>query len=213
MAILATVYPIDLSKLQRSIRYNTDITVGKSGREVRNANWQDPLYVYNAASGIRSRTDLATLEAFFHTVKGRETGFLLQDLSDYTIPQTGSTPQTITAVTSTTYQIYKRYTNALGTTYDRTITRPSATTSDLVVYDNGVLKTHTTHYTYSTTTGLITFTYTPTGPVTITLAKYYVPVRFDTDELQTDLLMHYLSSGTPTSLTDIPNVPIIEVRE
>lgn len=219
MAILATPYPIGLSQLQRSPMYNTDITVGKSGREVRNANWQDPLYKYNAASGIKTRADLATLEAFFHTVRGKENGFLLQDYQDYAIPQSGSTPQSIGTGDGSdlTWQIYKRYTNAIGGTYDRTITRPSATAADLVVFVNGVQKTNPTHYGYSSTTGIITFTGGNAPPnghaVTITLAKFYVPVRFDTDELPSDLIAMWLDSGTPYSVADLLMVPLIEIRE
>lgn len=217
MSINATVYPIGLSSLQKSIAYSTDITVSKSGHEVRNANWQDPLHKFNAASGIRSRADVATLEAFFHVVKGRETAFLLQDLSDYTIPQSGSTPALIGTGdgADATWQITKTYTDALSNTYVRNITRPSATVSDLAVYVNDVLQTHTTHYTYSTTTGIITFVAAPTVAHTIkvTLAKYYVPVRFDIDELPVDLLCYWVDSGTPYSLGEIPNVPMIEVRD
>lgn len=216
MSIFATPFPISLSKLQKQITYSTDITVGKSGHEVRNANWQDPLYEYNAASGIKSRADVATLAAFFQTVRGRETAFLLQDLDDYQIPHSGSTPQSIgtgNGVT-TTFQIYKRYTNALGNAYDRIITKPSATTSHLAVYVNGVLKTHTTHYTYSTSTGIITFVTAPpnTHVVTITLSLFYVPVRFMSDKLPIDMLTMWVDSGTPTGLSELPDVGMIEVR-
>ncbi len=217
MTIRATTYPIALSKLQKSIRYSTDITVGKNGAEVRNANWQDPLYRFNAASGIKTRADVATLEAFFHLTRGREVGFLLQDLTDYAIPQSGSTPQSIGTGdgSTTTFQISKTYTDALSNTYSRTITRPSATTSDLAVYVDGVLKTYTTHYTYSSTTGIITFVTAPasTKVVSITLSKFYVPVRFDIDELPIDLLCYWVDSGTPYSLADLPDVPMSEIRE
>lgn len=193
--------------------FNTDITVGKSGNEVRNANWQDALWRFNAAYAVKSRDDVATLNAFFLACRGREIAFNLQDGADYKIPHSGSTPQTISSVTSTTYQISKLYTDSGSYTYSRTITRPSATTSDLAVYDNGVLKTHTTHYTYSTTTGIISFTYTPTTPVTITLAKFYVPVRFDVDALDIEALMWWVNSGTDYSLHQIPDIPLIEVRD
>lgn len=202
-----------MNRLAGGPMFNTDITVGKSGREVRNANWQDALWRFNAAYAVKTRADVATLEAFFLTCYGRETAFLLQAANDYKIPHSGSTPQTISAITATTYQISKKYTDALSNVYTRTITRPSATTSDLAVYDNGVLKTHTTHYTYSTTTGIISFTYTPTTPVTITLAKFYVPVRFDIDVLDTDTLLWYVSSGTDVSHHQLPDIPMIEVRE
>jgi len=192
--------------------FNTDITIGKSGREVRNANWQDAQWQYNAAYAVKNRADAIVLRNFHLACYGREIGFLLQAGDDYQIPDTGSTPQTISSITSTTYQIAKRYTDSGGNIYTRTITRPSATTTDLAVYDNSVLKTHTTHYTYSTTTGIITFTYTPVTPVTITLAKFYVPVRFDIDRIDLDMFM-WNESGTDTSLHNVPSIPMVEIRE
>jgi uncharacterized protein (TIGR02217 family) len=214
MSIKNTVYPIGLSSLQKSIVYSTDITIGRSGHEVRNANWQDPLHKFNAASGIKTRADVATLEAFFHTCRGRETGFLLQDLSDYQIPSSGNTPQLLPG-SGNTRQIVKRYTDALNNTLDRVITRPSSNTTHLKVYNNGSLLTHGSQYTYSATTGVITFTFTP-STVTITLDKFYVPVRFDTDELPIDLLCMWVdleNNGEPYSLGEMPSVPIVEIRE
>lgn len=199
--------------------FKTDITVGSNGQEARNANWQDALWKYNAAYSIKSRDDVATLQAFFLACYGREHAFNVQAGDDYKIPHSGSTPQSIGTGdgSDATWQIYKRYTDSGGYTYDRIITRPSATTSDLAVYVAASLKTHTTHYTYSTTTGIITFTggNIPTGgqAITITLAKFYVPMRFDIDELDIDMLNWWVDSGTDYSLAQIPQIPLIEVRD
>ena len=220
MSVDAKLFPLSLASLNKSIMFQTDITVGKGGHESRNAIWQDPLLMFNASSGIKDRDDVATLEAFFYSVRGRETGFLLKDLNDYQIPQSGTTAQSIgtgNGVT-TTFQIVKLYTDALSQVHTRTITRISTTNSHLKVYVNGALQTYTTHYTSNKTTGVITFvTAPPNGhAVTITLDLFWVPVRFDTDILPVDLLYHAAASDAVGSsiktLANLPEVPLIEVR-
>lgn len=198
--------------------FSTDITVGKNHHESRNANWQDALWKYNAAYAVKTRADIEVLRAFFLGCRGREIAFNLQAGDDYRIAyDPDEAPQSIGTGdgSDTTWQIYKRYTDPGGYTYDRIITRPSATTADLLVYINGTLKTHTTHYTYSTTTGIITFTSPPTNghAITIELRKFYVPVRFDTDELDIDMLTWWVTNAdVDVSLHQIPMIPMIEVR-
>lgn len=217
MTIHAKQFPLDPSGLTASIRYQTDIIVGRNGQEVRNALWQDPLYSYNAAFAVRSRADVATLQTFFHSVKGREIAFYLKDVQDYQIPQSGSTAQSIGTGdgADTTFQIYKTYTDSLSNTYQRTIRRLPTDTSKVDVYVNDVLQTYTTHYTYSATTGIITFTAAPTlgHSIKVVVEEFYVPVRFDIDQLDVDVLMFWVDSGTPYSLGQIPEIPMVEVRE
>ena len=217
MTIHAKQFPLDPSGLRASIRYQTDIIVGRNGQEVRNAVWQDPLYSYNAAFAVKSREDVATLQTFFHSVKGREIAFYLKDAQDYAIPQSGEVPQTIGTGTgaATTFQIYKNYTDSLSNTYQRTIRRLPSDTSKVDVWVNEVAKSNPGDYTYSTTTGIITFGAAPSNGHTITVVveEFYVPVRFDIDQLDVDLLMFWVNSGTPYSLGQIPEIPMVEVRE
>ncbi len=216
MAVRAVEFPLELSKLTSNPTFNTDVIVGANGREVRNANWQDGLWKFNAALGIKNRADAYLLYTFFLNCRGRETSFLLTDKNDFAIPQSGSTAQNIGTGdgSTTTFQITKKYVDSIGTTYTRNITRPSATTSDLVVYKNGVLQTHTTHYTYSTTTGIITFVSAPTAghAITITLAKFYVPCRFESDELPLDMILYWLDNGSPYSQSEMPEIGLVEER-
>jgi uncharacterized protein (TIGR02217 family) len=197
-------------------RFSTDITIGASGNEVRNANWQDALWRWDAGGRKMSRADAFTLYTFFLTHHGRETSFLIQDGFDYKIPQTGSTFQSIGTGdgSDATWQIYKRYTDSSSNTYDRNIYRPAADPS-LAVKVAGVLKTVTTHYTYSSTTGIITFTggNIPTGgqDISITLGTFYTLARFDIDEFPIDMSMWNTSDDY--SLHDVPSIPIVEVRE
>lgn len=205
------LFPLTVSGWGSTIRYKTDVIVGQNGQEVRNAVWQDPLLKFNAAFAIRTYGDIETLQAFFHMVKGREQGFMVKDWSDFSIDRTNiGTGDGADA----TWQLVKKYTNAIGT-YTRTITRPVA--GSLSVWVANTLKTITTHYTFSTTTGVITFTGGNTPGVgeaiEASCTEFYVPCRFDTDELDIELLNYWVRSGADAGLIQIPDIPMVEIRE
>jgi uncharacterized protein (TIGR02217 family) len=213
MPIHAKQFPLQLSGLSGGPEFKTDITQGQNNTESRNAAWQDALWRYNAAFAVRDRADIATLHAFFLTCRGRETAFLLHAGDDYKIPQSGSTPQSIAATGTTTYQISKKYTDSLGNVYDRIIRRPSEDPADISVFVNGSPRTHGSQWTYSTTTGIITFSSPPGGTVTVLVNKFYVPVRFDVDHLDVDMLQWWVSAGADKSVHQIPSIPMVEVRD
>lgn len=195
-------------------RFSTDVIVGRNGQEVRNANWQDALWQFNAKGAIRTRADADALYAFFVNCKGKETPFLLQAGMDYTIG-TAAAPVQINANSSAgTYQLIKPYTDTGGNTYNRTIIRPSATTSDLAVYAGGSLLTYSSNYTYSSTTGVITVTSGGGGgtPLKVYCAKFYTVVRFDTDFLDIEMI-HWVVSSSDYSLHQMPDIPLVEVRD
>ena len=218
MSIQTRIFPLTMSQLTGKPEFKTDITTGQSGQESRNALWQDAKWNYNAAYTIRSRDDAYTLYKFFLGCYGKETPFLIQDVFDYKISQDGTTFQKIgTGDGSTlTFQIVKTYTEQ-GITYSRTILRPSTTAGDLVVKVDGVTKTNPTHYGYSTTTGVITFTggNAPANgkDVTITLQKFWVPVRFEMDEFPIDSVLYWLNNGADYSQHSLPQIPMVGVRD
>jgi uncharacterized protein (TIGR02217 family) len=60
-------------------------------------------------------------------------------------------------------------------------------------------------FTVDTATGLVTFAAAPAQGATVTAGfEFDVPVRFDTDSIQT--------SAASFKAGEIPNVPVIEVR-
>jgi uncharacterized protein (TIGR02217 family) len=209
---------LEVSGFGHAPRYSTTITVGANGQEARNANWQDPLRVYNAAFGVKTKVDISTLEHFFHTVRGRHMGFLLKDYADYNFTDAlgNINYQGLHGVdpadgSQTQWQIFKAYTDALSQYVTRDIKFPKQGTVSVKV--GGVLKTETTHYTVNYSTGVITFLTAPANGTTIEVkCEFYVPVRFDTDELPIDTLMFYLQAGVEASLFEIASVPMIEIR-
>lgn len=183
--------------------------------EVRNANWQDPIYKYNAAFGVKNLTHVATLEAFFHNVKGREQSFLLKDFIDYSVDDWTVFDETPNGV-RTTYQLIKKYTTAGIGSYSRPITKPKQIegAGGVTVRGNG-LPISTSAYSFSSSTGVVTFSTPPaTGAVMdFKIDEFYVPVRFDIDELPIDLLMFYIDSlNAKHGQLEIPDIPLVEVR-
>jgi uncharacterized protein (TIGR02217 family) len=214
MTAWGALFPLNtgLKELTSGIRYQTDITVGKSGYESRNANWQDPLLVFNAALGIKTYADIDTLKTFFHGVRGREQSFLIKDYQDYSFGR-------ITIATGdgadTTYQLIKKYTHAVLGTYSRNITKPESSIGNVRVWVNSVEKTNPAQFTYSSTTGIITFAVAPPNghAIEASCAEFYVPVRFDVDELPVDMLMFYLDASlNKVGHIEVPDIPLIEVR-
>lgn len=207
MSINLTVFPLEVSKFGSSPMYSTSIFAGGNGQEVRNANWQDPLRTYNAGFSVKTKADIETLNTFFHLCRGREKAFLIKDYQDFSFDYTtfAETPNG----SRTTFQLIKKYTESVLGTYTRTIKYPKAGTISARV--NGTAATITT----SLSTGIVTFATAPAGGTTVDAkCEFYVPVRFDTDSLPTEMLMYWLDAqNTEHSLVEVPNIPIIEVRE
>jgi uncharacterized protein (TIGR02217 family) len=195
-----------------NIRYLTDVIVGRNGQEVRNALWQDPLYSYNAAFAVKTYADIATLQAFFHNCRGKEQSFLVKDWADFAIPRTTIGTGTGAA---TTFQLIKTYTTASFGTFSRTITKPIATEGKpgVRVWVNDV-EVNTSNVSHSTSTGIITLTSAPANghAVEASCAEFYVPCRFDVDELPVELLTYWLNSGADFASVNIPDIRLVEVR-
>jgi uncharacterized protein (TIGR02217 family) len=209
MTAWGTSLPITVSELSRRLRYRTDITVGRNGQESRNALWQDPLYAYNLAYNIKSYSDIKNLETLFHAVRGREQSFILKDYGDYNVTTFTTFAETPNGV-RTAFQLIKKYVEPVIGTYNRTITKPG--TATVTIRDNGVTVS-AANYAVSTTTGIVTFSVAPVTGHTIdfTISEFYVPVRFDIDELPMDMLTYWIGSSDVSNV-QIPDIPVVEVR-
>jgi uncharacterized protein (TIGR02217 family) len=197
-----------MSAMSGGPTFSTDVIVGANGQEVRNANWQDPLWSWNATSTIKTKADVDTLYAFFMNRYGKEGEFLVKDPGDF---QIGPLQNIGTGDGSdTTFQIVKKYTDSSSNVFTRNIKRFSLSDPGEVKV-NGVAQTYTTHYTLDPATGIITFVTPPTvgHPITVTL-QYYRLARFDIDQFPNQVL---LWDGSSYTLNQLPALPIVEIRE
>ena len=211
MSVNLVQFPLAVSEWQKSVTYMTDIIAGRNGQEVRNAIWQDPLLAFNAAFSVKTYADVQSLVTFFHAMRGREQAFLVKDWADFEISDWTQSSNTANG-TRTTFQLVKRYTQTIGdtsSTYVRTIRNPKI--NSVTAQVNGVAATISS---VSLSTGIVTLQSAPSNgqSVTFKCTEFYVPVRFDIDELPVEMLNYWVASGANKSNVQIPDIPLREVR-
>jgi len=63
--------------------YATAVVEAGGGFEKRNVNWAAARGKWNVASGLKNRSQVSTLIAFFRARKGKAYGFRFKDWTDY----------------------------------------------------------------------------------------------------------------------------------
>jgi uncharacterized protein (TIGR02217 family) len=186
----------------------TEVVTLANGFEERNTPWAHSRRRYDAGLGLRSLDDLETLIAFFEARTGQLHGFRWKDWSDYKscVPsgEPGPEDQEIGFGdgVNTVFQLQKTYASGLQT-YVRPILKPVAGTVRIALA--GDPKIEGQEYSVDIETGKVTFVLAPALGARIQAGfEFDVPVRFDTDVLQTSVAS--FQAG------DVPLVPIVEVR-
>ncbi|MCE8506922.1 DUF2460 domain-containing protein [Ruegeria pomeroyi] len=186
----------------------TDIVTLVNGFEERNSPWAHARRRYDAGVGMRSLDDIETLIAFFEARQGQVYGFRWKDWSDFKSSRASAEPRyddQVIAVgdgVETAFPLVKTYRS--GTvSYARPISKPVLGTVRIGL-DQDEMK-EAVDYEVDVTTGLVRFEAPPPVGVQISAGfEFDVPVRFDTDRIQTSVAS--FRAG------DVPNVPVVEVR-
>ena len=186
----------------------TEIVTLSNGFEERNTPWADSRRRYDAGVGLRSLDDVEALIAFFEARRGQLFGFRWKDWSDYKSAIPSATvhfeDQLLGYGDGVTreFQIIKTYKSG-SQSYARPVLKPVAAT--VLVGAGGVQLTETIHFTFDATTGIVSFEAAPDPGAPVTAGyEFDVPVRFDTDRIQTSVAS--FKAG------QVPNVPVVEVR-
>ena len=186
----------------------TDVVTLASGFEERNSPWAHSRRRYDAGLGVRNMDDIEDLIAFFEARKEQLYGFRWKDWSDFksvfASQAQNHTDQTLAQGdgVQTQFQLCKTYQSG-GATYTRPITKPVA--GSVQVGLAGIAGNEGTDFSVDTTTGMVSFDQPPGLGAPITAGfEFDVPVRFDTDRIQTSVAS--FQAG------DVPSVPIVEVR-
>ena len=186
----------------------TEIVTLSNGFEERNTPWADSRRRYDAGVGLRSLDDVEALITFFEARRGQLFGFRWKDWSDHksSIPSAAVQfeDQLLGHGDGVTreFQIIKTYKSG-SQSYARRVQKPVAAT--VLVGAGGVQLTETIHFTFDATTGIISFDAAPDPGAPVTAGfEFDVPVRFDTDRIQTSVAS--FKAG------QVPNVPVVEVR-
>jgi uncharacterized protein (TIGR02217 family) len=198
MAFEEVRFPTDISYgSSGGPEYSTDIVEIASGFEQRNSNWVSARARYNVAHGVKTKTQLDALIAFFRARQGRAHGFRFKDWADF---QANGELIGVGNGATTSFQLTKKYTSG-SQTETRTIFKPVS--GSVKIYKDAVLQT--SGVVVNTTTGLVTFTTAPTSGINITADfEFDVPVRFDTDRLSSSLDQYGSHSWY--------DIPLLEIR-
>lgn len=186
----------------------TEVVTLANGFEERNTPWAHSRRRYDAGVGMRSLDDVEVLIAFFEARRGQLYGFRWKDWSDYK----SCLPNSETAYEDqvlgwgdgekTQFQLTKRYASG-DFEYIRPVQKPVLGTVRIGI--QGDEQQESIHWSVDLTTGVITFDTAPDINAEVTAGfEFDVPVRFDTDRIQTSVAS--FKAG------DVPNVPVVEVR-
>ncbi len=186
----------------------TEVVTLANGYEERNSPWAHARRRYDAGVGLRSLDDIEQLVAFFEARQGQLNAFRWKDWSDYkSCPPSRDASFEDQEIAlgdgkTVTFQLVKMYRSG-PQGYARPITKPVAGSVKLGV--DRIALAEDVHYTVDTEEGTVTLNVAPAIGVPIHAGfEFDVPVRFDTDRIQTSVAS--FQAG------DMPAVPVIEVR-
>lgn len=180
-------------------RFKTTVIGVGSGFEQRNQEWAFSRAQWDIGYGIADHVTYTQVLDFFMARRGRLHGFRFKDWSDF---EAADIQLGIGDGLVTDFQLVKTYVDS-ASTYTRKITRPVEST--IVIKVDSVVQTLTTDYTIEPL-GIIRFVTAPAGAEVVTATfEFDVPVRFDTDELDLELLWY--DAG------EYPEINILEIRE
>lgn len=193
MSFLEQQFPVDISYgATLGPVWQTDIAKVDSGVEYRNQGWSQVGFKADVAHAARLKSHYDSLLAFFNAVQGRTHGFRFKNWADYSAT---ASEGVFSMLTSTTFQMYKRYT-AGALSYNKKITKPVSGT---------VTVTGGSSPTVATTTGIVTVS---SGVPTAWAGEYDEPCRFDIDFLDAQIITR--SAGG--FLMGLQSVPIVGIK-
>ena len=186
--------------------FSTQVAELVSGHEQRNLLWAQGRLRYDAGIGVRSEADLRSLLGFFRARRGQAFAFRFRDPMDWTSAPSGDEVSPRDQLlglgdgSNLRFPLVKRY-GSMGAEEVRRITRPEEGSVQISV--NGVARSTGWQLLPG---GIVQFEEPPAAGAEVAAGfRFDVPVRFATDRL--DVSLSGVRSG------EIPNVPVLEVRE
>lgn len=186
----------------------TDIVTLANGFEERNTPWAHARRRYDAGVGMRSLDDIETLISFFEARQGQLYGFRWKDWSDFKSGRASAEVDFRDQMIGEgdgeahVFRLHKIYQSGEAK-YARPIFKPVSGTVRVGVADTE--QQEAVDFTLNTATGEVTLVQAPAPGEQVTAGfEFDVPVRFDTDRVQTSVAS--FQAG------DMPNVPVVEVR-
>lgn len=182
------------------VERRTEVVTLASGFEQRSTPWTMGRRRWLIGAGLRSLEEMAELTAFFEARRGRLHGFRFRDFTDDRSCPPGREPRAgdqllgVGDGTRTAFRLRKAY----GDLW-RDIAKPVEGSVVVAVDGEGAT------FTLDATTGVVTLASAPTAGAEVTAGfRFEVPVRFDTDRIETTL--ESFEAGRMAA------APLIEIR-
>jgi len=179
----------------RGPQFATVVSELSGGNEQRGIRWEDARLLFDLSYAPMPVADARRIEALFYARRGRARSYLVRD------PLDNRGEGEVLGVgdgTKRDFQLVRTY-EPDGVPYVRPILYPKAGT--VTVWVNGAPAAFTLQ-----PRGIVRLSSAPASGATVAAAfEFYVPVRFDTDELLVEMV-------TPTHAR-ISGLRLIEVRE
>ena len=190
-------FPVDISYgASGGPEYSTDIVTVGSGYEQRNINWEQSRGRWNVAQGVKTKSQMDALIAFFRARMGKAYGFRFKDWTDYKssgqLIGTGDGYQD-------EFQLIKTYSDGI-VTMTRAIKKPVLGTAK--IYVDGVLRTG--GVSVNITNGIVAFNSPPLfGQAITAVFEFDVPARFDSDYMPVTIQSHQVYSWDAITIIEI----------
>lgn len=146
--------------------YSTEVAPVLSGFESRQINWATARGRWDLGERTLKRSELDTIIAFFHAMKGRGHGFRFKDWADFQAAIANGILGTGIGTGLPSQQLTKRYSIG-GQTTDKTIRKPVA--GAVSIFRNAILSVAGAgagQYALDTTTGIVTWVADSSSTVT-----------------------------------------------
>lgn len=162
--------------------FQTEIVQTRGGHEHRNQCWEHARARYTISHGVKTKTQLGELIAFFRTCGGRALGFRFKDWMDF---EARDQLIGVGDGQEVSFQLIKDYEIGGEHSVRRMITKPVPHSVDIIV-DGARL--HPRDFEVDTSSGMVTLREAPSmgAPIRADF-EFDVPVRFDTDYLSASM--------------------------
>lgn len=198
---------------QRRPGWSTTIAQTMGGQETTITNWSKVRHAFDVSFAVRTATDYDLLVQHFHSVRGRAKKFLFKDALDYRCESSRGVLLDDGDSPTVDYQLAKTYGSGADI-YRRVITRPRTGYVNIYRLRAGTTTDITASATISYTTGRVSFTGGTVigGDVLSWAGEFYVPCRYDTDELPA-VAVNRQPGSDGELLVQCESIPIVEVRD
>lgn len=187
----------------KQMRRNSRVMVD-SGEQSINVVWTQTLRQFEIGFIPMTRAAWQAIETLYEITEGGAYGFLMADPKDHRVDL-----GVMYAITSTTFQLYKRYLDVPSGRYvDRKVTRPDA--SSFAPTLSGIAMSGGS-YSLNADTGVVTIPSAPTASLLGWSGLTYVPVHFMDDSI--DWQMVKPGSNPDSRYIGGPSLTLEEIKE